>query len=463
VSTSAGVEVRGRSRSSLAAARDLARHLAGSRRWALALLAVLSLVSLGARSAWLGLPCDRPCSSVGQHRLIFDENYYVNAARAIAGVPVSAGAQYAGVPVGVDPNSEHPQLAKLIIAGAIRTLGDGPLAWRAGSLLMGSLALLGLFALVRAAGGRRPLALGAAALMATDNLLLVHGRLATLDVYALAPMVWAAALYLRGRRVAAGVLLGVGACMKLVALYLLVVLALLEALRLLNEGRGPFRRDVRQAVSAAGRRLAACAAAAGASFLILLGLLDRLVPPYDPVAHRVITGGPLAHALHMLRFAAGQTSPHGPTGISSYPWAWLADFKPIVYSDIGLVNPANRRLVLAPTGHFLAFISPPVLLFALPALGLALWGVRHRRASPTALLGAAWLLGAFVPFALLSLAAHRTSYLYYMVVVMPGVYLLVGSLFARPGMPRWARLGWIAAVAVAAVALYPFTPLPYLG
>jgi predicted membrane-bound dolichyl-phosphate-mannose-protein mannosyltransferase len=427
------------------------------------LLVVLSLVSLGARAAWLGLPCDKPCSSVSQHRLIFDENYYVNAARAIAGVPLARGAQYAGAPVGDDPNSEHPQLAKLIIAGAIRTLGDGPLAWRAGSLLMGSLAILGLFALVLAAGGRRPLALGVAALMAGDNLLLVHGRLATLDIYALAPMVWAAVLYLRGRRLSAGALLGVAACMKLVAVWVLVVLALAEALRLLNEGRGLSRHDVRRAVSAAGRRLAVCAAAAAASYLVLLGLLDRLVPPYDPVTHRVITGGPLSHTLHMLRFAAQQTSPRGPTGISSYPWTWLADFKPIVYSDIGLVNPANRRLVLAPTGHFLGFISPPVLLFAVPALALALWGVRRRTASPTALLGAAWLVGTFVPFALLSLLAHRTSYLYYMVVVMPGVYLLVGSLFARPGLPRWARLSWMVAVAVAAVALYPFTPLPYLG
>jgi predicted membrane-bound dolichyl-phosphate-mannose-protein mannosyltransferase len=354
-------------------------------------------------------------------------------------------------------------LAKLIIAGAIRTLGDGPLAWRAGSLLMGSLAILGMFALVLAAGGGRALALGAAALMATDNLLLVQGRLATLDIYVLAPMLWAAVLYLRGRRVSAGVLLAIAACMKLVAVYLLLVLALVEALRLLNGSRGLSQRTLRHAVAAAARRLAACAAVAGVGYLVLLGVLDRLAPPYDPVAHRMITGGPFAHTLHMLHFAAQQTSPHGTTGISSYPWAWFADLKPIVYSDVGLVNPANRRLVLAPTGHFLAFISPPVLLFALPALALALWGARQRSASPTARLGAAWLLGTFLPFALLSAVAQRTSYLYYMVVVMPGVYLLVGSLSSRPGLPRWARASWIAAVVVAAIALYPFTPLPYLG
>ena len=394
---------------------------------------------------------------------MFDENYYVNAARVIAGVRVAPGAPYAGAPSGVDPNSEHPQLAKVIIAGAIRTLGDGPLAWRGGSLIMGSLAILAMYALVVAVGGPPGLALGAAALMAADNLLLVHGRLATLDIYVLAPMLWAAVLYLRGRRVPAGVLLGIALCMKLVAAFLLPVLALAGLLRLLNGSHGLSRREVRRAMATGVRRLAVFAAAAGASYLLLLDLLDRLAPPYDPVARRLVTGGPLSHTLHMLRYAAQQTSPHGPIGISSYPWAWFADLKPIVYSDIGLVNPANRRLVLAPTGHFLAFISPPVLAFALPALGLALWGVRGRTAGPTALLGAAWLLGTFVPFALLSALGHRTSYLYYMVVVMPGVYLLVAGLFGRPGVPRWARLGWIAAVVIAAVVLYPFTPLPYLG
>ena len=463
MSASARAEDCGGARSPAAGARDLVGRLAGSRRLPLTLLAVLSLVSLGARWAWLGSPCDRPCSTVAQHRLISDEKYYVNAARVIAGVPLAAGAPYAGAPAGVDPNSEHPQLVKLSIAGAIRALGDGPLAWRSGSLIMGSLAILGLFALVRAAGGGRWLALGVAALMAGDNLLLVHGRLATLDIYVLAAMLWAAVLYLRGRHLAAGALIGIGACVKLVAPYVLVVLALVEALRLLGGQRRADPSDPRTAITAAARRLAACTVAAGTVYVAVLGLLDRLVAPYDPATHRTITGGPLTHTLHMLRFAAQQTGSDGPNGVASYPWQWLADYKPIVYSDIGLVNPVNRRLIATPPAHFLGFISPPILLFALPALALALWSVRRRDARPTELLGSAWLVGTFAPFALLSLLARRTSYLYYMVVVMPGVYLLVASVFARPAVPRWARLGWIAAVAAAAITLYPFTPLPYLG
>ena len=36
-----------------------------------------------------------------------------------------------------------------------------------------------------------------------------------------------------------------------------------------------------------------------------------------------------------------------------------------------------------------------------------------------------WFLGTFLPFLLLSLVWKRTSYIYYMVVVMPGLYLAV--------------------------------------
>ena len=163
------------------------------------LLAVLSVVSLAVRLAWLDEPCRKPCRSASDRVLVFDERYYVNAARVIAGIHPPPGSPYATAPLGSDPNSEHPQLAKVIMAGAIELFGNDPFAWRIGSIVFGSLALLGCFALARAAGGGRWVALGASALMAADNLLIVHGRIGTLDIYALAAMIWGATFYLRGQ------------------------------------------------------------------------------------------------------------------------------------------------------------------------------------------------------------------------------------------------------------------------
>jgi dolichyl-phosphate-mannose-protein mannosyltransferase len=418
------------------------------------LLLVLSLLSFGARALLLGDPCRAPCRSASDHVLIFDEIYYVNAARRIAGVRVPPGQPYASAPRGTDPNAEHPQLAKLIIAASIEALGDGPWAWRLGSLVMGSLAILGMFALVRAAGGGAWPALGAAALMALDNLVLVHSRIATLDVYVLAAMVWALVAYLRGRPLLAGVLIGVGACMKLVAPYALLVIVALELLRLLSARS-----------TAGGRpallRLGKTTAAAGAALLALLSLLDALVTPYDQSTGRRITGGAFAHLHHMVSFAAGQVSSHGPKGIASYPWQWLWDAKAIVYLNIEPKHPSHAFAHVHPAAHFLGVINPPILLLAVPGLIVAALALRRVGAArDTDMLALAWCAGTFLPFVALSVFWQRTSYLYYMVIVMPGIYLAVTRLLESQWRRHRLLAAWAAAVVAGAVILYPLTPLP---
>src|SRR5450755_533038 len=128
------------------------RRLRFSAAAPLILLAVVSVLSLAARSLLLDEPCQSPCTRAGEHTLIFDEAYYVNAARVIAGLRPPAGAHYADAPLGTDPNAEHPQGVKLIMAAMIKIFGDGPFAWRIGSLLFGSIAILWMWGLVRAAG-----------------------------------------------------------------------------------------------------------------------------------------------------------------------------------------------------------------------------------------------------------------------------------------------------------------------
>jgi dolichyl-phosphate-mannose-protein mannosyltransferase len=417
-------------------------------------LVALSALSLAGRVAFLGSPCRKPCRSATDHVLVFDEAYYVNAARVIAGVSPPHGAHYAGAPLGDDPNAEHPQLAKAIIAGSIELFGDGPLAWRLCSIVLGSLAILGMFVLVRAAGGGRWLAVGAAALMAADNLSLVHARIATLDIYAVTAMIWGAALYLRGRPVLAGAVIGVGACAKEVAPYVLLALLLFELLRSARE---------RGEILARMRRVGICAVSAAAVFVGLLALLDRIAPPYDPLRRKLVTGGVFGHIRYMLSYGANQTSPHGPRGIASYPWDWLVDLKPIVYLNINPARPVPGLVNVHPQAHFLGMISPPILLAALPGLGMAAWTAGRRHGPPASaveLLGLAWFGGTFLPFVLLSLIASRTSYLYYMVIVMPGLYIAAAQLIARVRPPpRWTAV-WILAIAVAVVAMYPFTPVP---
>jgi dolichyl-phosphate-mannose--protein O-mannosyl transferase len=440
----------------------------------LILLAIISFASLGARALWLGRPCHGRCTSSTDHLLIFDEVYYVNAARVIAGIHPSGNQHYWNAPLGEDPNAEHPQLGKLIIAGGIELFGDGPLAWRLGSLIAGSLAILGMWALASSAGAGRWVACAAAALMALDNLVLVAARIGTLDIFALAAMVWAVALYLRGHGVVAGVTLGIGAACKELAPLALIVVALFELIRMIVPG------PAGRLVAARLKRLALFGASTIAVFAGLLALMDRIAPPYDPQAGGLVGGGVLGQVEHMVSYASALSSPNGLHGIASYPWQWLVDYKPIVYLSI---NPASRTPGFVgdhPQVLFLGMISPPIMLLALPALALAaftLWrAARRRRRVPlpsgvvatdfalgdSAQLGLAWFLATWVPYELLSLIWQRTSYLFYMIIVMPGIYLAVSALvvrFARGRRTRWLVGVWWVSVVVAAVVMYPFVTL----
>jgi hypothetical protein len=166
----------------------------------------------------------------------------------------------------------------------------------------------------------------------------------------------------------------------------------------------------------------------------------------------------------MLSYAAQQTSPHGAKGIASYPWEWLVDFRPIVYLNVNPARPGTQFRGVHPAVHFLGLISPPLMLLALPALVYAAWRWRDGVGA----LALAWLVGTLGPFVVLSLFFARTSYLYYMVAVMPAIYLAVASFVAagwhRAG--RWAGrrrqliLVWVGALVCAAVVAYPLTPLP---
>jgi hypothetical protein len=256
------------------------------------------------------------------------------------------------------------------------------------------------------------------------------------------------------------VLVGVGACTKLVAPYVVVAFVLLE---LLLRGR---RGSTRSAV----QRLLVCVVVAAGVFVGLLAILDQIAPPYNASNGAVVGGGVFGHISHIFSFSAEQTNQHGPTGIQSYPWQWLGDFRPIVYLNVNPAQPAPGLKHVHPPVHFLGMISPPILVAALTGLLIAireLWRVRGRRrrsavGTPDELpeLALAWTAGTLAPFEVLSAAVHRTSYLYYMVIVMPGLYVAAAYAFARQRPNRRALAVFAVLVVVALVVMYPLTPLP---
>jgi dolichyl-phosphate-mannose-protein mannosyltransferase len=409
-------------------------------RTPLVVLGLVALLSLIARVLWLENP-DRS--------LIFDEQYYVNAARVILGLHVPAHANYAGAPLGMDPNHEHPPLGKLLIVVGMKLFGDNPLGWRFFSLVFGTLAIGLMYWLVRSAGGGRWLSVGAATLMAVDNLSLLHGRIATLDVFVVVFMLLAAALYLRGHWLLAAVALGLGISVKLYAVYLLIVLVLFELLML------RVRPDAAEADIGA-LRLALRARLVRLVKFVPVSLLCYLVAllAADAAVHGPLN--PLLHTRDMITYGGGLKSPDGPEGIASYPWQWLLNQVPINYFTVNTDVYSGSKLVVShPVVAFQGVMNPFIIFLALPALGLAVWLAWHERDRLSALV-VAWIAGTFLPFVVLAAFFQRTEYLYYMVVIVPGIYLAVARLFSRRFLPPAATLGWVCAVGYGFWSLYPF-------
>ena len=80
------------------------------------------------------------------------------------------------------------------------------------------------------------------------------------------------------------------------------------------------------------------------------------------------------------------------------------------------------------------------------------------------MLAVTWFIGTWTPFALASLIDQRTSYLYYMVIVMPGLYVAATYLASRLWRlrRRWSAAVvavWALSVVAALVLMYPFVPV----
>jgi dolichyl-phosphate-mannose-protein mannosyltransferase len=120
----------------------------------------------------------------------FDETHYVPAARQLLQTHFS-------VPT---LNLEHPPLAKELMALSIWLFGDNPFGWRGMSALFGALAMTGIYLCGRALFNNQRAALWATAIAGLNQMLFVQARIAMLDIFALAFVLWGLAAFMRSFR-----------------------------------------------------------------------------------------------------------------------------------------------------------------------------------------------------------------------------------------------------------------------
>ena len=401
------------------------------------MLGALVLASFVLRMFWLTRP---------DGALIFDEKYYVNAARMLAGISPGQG-MYPDKALGLDPNTEHPPLAKLLVAGSILLFGDNAFAWRILSVFFGTASIPLLYGIARRVGAGSALALLAAALLAFDNLMFVHSRIFTLDIFQLTFMLLGLYWYLGGHPIPAGVGFALAAMCKIGGMFGIGAIVVYEALRLM---RGPCPpRAVWRPVAG---RIVLLGFTFAVVFVLLLGFTDRVWVGYRQ---------PLEHVRHIFTYATILRRPAGPSGIESYPWQWLWNETQIPYIrveqqvKVGDEVRENRPIVL-----FLGAMNPFVLQLWPLGLGFAAYAWWWRRpGADIGTLALAWFVCTYLPFLGASVLGQRISYLFYFMPTLPAVVLAGSYFLLGTGLPRFVIAVYLAAVLLGFYGYFPFKPV----
>jgi predicted membrane-bound dolichyl-phosphate-mannose-protein mannosyltransferase len=385
-------------------------------------IAALVLVAGALRAFRLGDP---------RANLIGDELWYVQAARVIAGVPVLMHHLSGTAQSGIDPNSEHPSLAKVAMATMIHLMGDREVAWRIPSVVLGTLAIWLIYLVVLQVGGSRREAWFAAFILAFDTLFFIHSRIATLDIYLVTFSLLGTWLYLRSYLELAAVVFAVAALCKANGVLGLMAMYLYEALIHRREWRTPNWRAIGRRALAFGFFVA--------FFVLGLGALDGFWSEYS---------GPFEHLAHMVSFHSGikHVGPSSGTDSNALQW-WLNEgsFDYLTWTETK--NGVTRRILFrAMMNGYVIFSAPLALLYAAEKC----W----KDDSRVATFALASVIANYVPIFVAWAVASRTSYIYYMVPVLPGIACALAlSAFA---VPRYLRWGFAATILYAFLLSFPF-------
>jgi len=342
--------------------------------------------------------------------MVFDENFYVAAARSI-------------LSTGIDPNIEHPPLVKFVLAASIRVFGDNPLAWRVFPVIFGLAAAASLYFIALELLRDKKAAALAAALLAFDSLNMVMSRLAMLDIFMLGFALAGAYFALRRRFAWAGLLFGLGIASKWpAALGLFAVLSFLYLKRKINLERA-------------------------ALTLVVAAVTYVLV--CSPI---IVQEGPTKWANDQAYNIGKSASIPSANDQSSVAWEWLTLRKPVwlTWNKPDFAPPADMLWLVnllggAPALAIVAFGNP---VFWIPGLLALAWLAigKLRKLSDVRLFALLWFAFTYVPFLLIS---RTHMFLYYMLPVLPAYALALSALLIRK---KWE--GWYLMLLAASVILF---------
>jgi len=416
---------------------------------------LLLLFTTGFRVAWLQVP---------EKDLVFDEAYYVNAARKILSLLTSASPEgdstYSYAVNGFDPNTEHPPLAKLIIAAFMEIFGDFSWSFRLPSVIMGVLAVTFLYLLVKKISGPR-VAFFSAFLYSCENLTFIHSRIATLDIYTVAFMVMGFYFHLDRKMLLSAAFIALSSLSKIVGL--LGLGSILAYSTIVELGAKDLKTVRLKKLGMFYRKYLAV------FFLMFLGLLwvtdanfvllDNHHP--NPIEHlswiskyslKLGVGGYAwnGHVLDLENKTIDKNS------IASPPWAWLINEKKIVYYRLSVQEEVDGKVVQRETAAFHGAMNPILIASMIPSTVYLAHTFLKRRDEFSLFLIVWWLFTYIVYYPLAFM--NRVLYIFYMCPVMPMVCASTSLMMHRLKLPGYILLAYSSSTFMAFIFSFPVMP-----
>ena len=402
------------------------------------LFLLLFVIDVILRAIWL----DKPTGS-----LIFDEWYYVNVARVILRLPQSVGANsqppYVNVPPGLDPNHEHPPLAKLLIAFSMYLLGNNAFGWRIPSVIFGSIAVLVFYLLMKKLATFKMVPLVATFLFSFDNLVFIQSRIAILDIFALTFMLLGLYWYFSGHSYLSAIGMSLSALSKITGVAGLLIIVILHAVRFATgRTKGKTWSDF---FSWFEKYFAVFLG----SFLVLLTIMDRLWVGYS---------NPFEHIQFILSYSANLVS-QCPNGIISCPWQWLLNQVQIPYLIVNVQVSSGSGTSSYKAVSFLGAMNPAILYLTIPSMLYAAYSYYQKRSDLT-LLSVVWFAVTYLPYYPAMIIDQRVTYLFYLLAAVPAICAAIAHMIMDQSPPKLVVLFYLGVVLLAFFFMFPFKVIP---
>ena len=371
---------------------------------------ILFLISIvfAIRLLIIGFPSPESGEKYYESGFVFDEVYYVKAARLLLR--------------GESTNNEHPPLVKIFIMAGILLFGDNPIGWRLFPILFSSLSIIFLYMLTVKVTRNKLIAFSTAILFMFDIMAFNIGQIAILDIPSITFIFVACIMLVGGRYDLSGIFFGLAMLCKLSALFSLgIVFSLL--LRMISESDGSKLKSLVLKWLLLSARI----------FLLSFTIFLLGIWVYDAV-YRIFNNSPINHIIYMLNYHS----------ILRYQ-----DLEEIIH-PLEWINPLNPFPPIPYyVSHSIAYygIYSPLWWSIWVIVPLSLKEAIKDRSTPSFFI-LTWIMANFTPHVILAYVLKRYVYPFYFCMTLPGLYLGLSYSLAPPKKSLRVLLALIISIQV---------------